>query len=327
MKLTKTRLYRGLILAAGLALGSAATGAFAETYPDKPISAAVAYGPGGATDFQARIATIPAESVLGQPIVIINRPGAGGRVGWNWAVERGTKDGYTLVVYNLPHMIAQWTQDPSLSYNANNIVPLANWGADPAVLIVPKTSPFQSINDVVEFARKNPGKLTVSGAGLYTGHHIAALQFEKAADVDINFLPAEQGGVQALQFVIGGQVNAGFNNLSDAWRNRDSIRILGVAANERVEEFLPKVPTFKEAGLDIDDTSTNLRGIAVVKGVPDQAQDYLAERLPEIFSNPKVLSKLKDSGSPSLVLDREETEALFKARTQEIESLLKDLES
>lgn len=290
-------------------------------YPEKPMSLTVAYGPGGATDLQARIAIEPAADVLGQPIKVVNRPGAGGRVGWNWAVDSGGRDGYDLIAYNLPHMIAQWTHDPSLSYNADNIVPVANWGADPAVLVVGKDSPFQSVADVVDYARANPGQLSVSGAGLYTGHHVAALQFQRAADVKINFLPAEQGGVQALQFVIGGQVQAGFNNLSDSWRNRDSLKILAVADTER-SDFLPDVPTFQEAGVEVDDLSTNLRGVAVVKGVPEPHVELLAEKLPEVFRREQVQTKLKNTGSGSLVLGPQETRELFERKTRAIKALL-----
>ncbi|MFP1677615.1 tripartite tricarboxylate transporter substrate binding protein [Alloalcanivorax sp. C16-2] len=292
-----------------------------DDYPDKPLSLTVAYGPGGATDLQARIAVEPAAEVLGQPVKVVNRPGAGGRVGWNWAVDSGGRDGYELIAYNLPHMIAQWTHEPSLSYNADNVVPVANWGADPAVLVVGKDSPFQTVADVVDYARAHPGELSVSGAGLYTGHHVAALQFQRAAGVDINFLPAEQGGVQALQFVIGGQVQAGFNNLSDSWRNRDSLKILAVADTER-SEFLPDVPTFQEAGVEVDDLSTNLRGVAVVKGVPEPHVERLAEKLPEVFRLEQVQTKLKNTGSGSLVLGPRETRELFERKTRAIKALL-----
>ncbi|PKO92827.1 MAG: C4-dicarboxylate ABC transporter substrate-binding protein [Betaproteobacteria bacterium HGW-Betaproteobacteria-10] len=308
-----------------VAIGLTATAALAGDYPDKPISLTVAYGPGGATDFQARIATMTAAGILGQPVVIVNRPGAGGRVGWNWAVERGSKDGYDLIAYNLPHMIAQWTADKSVKYNADNIIPLGNWGSDPAVLVVPKDSPFKTAKEFADHARANPGKLTVSGAGLLTGHHVATLQFEHAAKVKLNFLPAEKGGVQALQFVIGGQVQGGFNNLSDVWRNQDKLRILGIAANERDKDFLPEVPTFKESGFDIDDTSTNLRGIAAVKGTPPEVLDYIAKRLPETFNSKVVLNRLKETGSPALVLDRQQTEELFRKRTEAVKALFKEI--
>jgi tripartite-type tricarboxylate transporter receptor subunit TctC len=219
----------GALAVAGLMAMAASSPAVAD-YPDRPISVVVSYGPGGATDFQARIATMVAanEDLLGQPIVILNRPGAGGQVGWNWIIESGSKDGYTLTAYNLPHMIAQSIVFDT-QYNTENIKPLANWGADPAVLMVGSDSEFESVDDLVAWAKEHPGQLTVSGAGLYVGHHVAALQLEKAAEVDLNFIPAQRGGVEAMQLVMGGQVQAGFNNLADAFRNQDRLRILAVA--------------------------------------------------------------------------------------------------
>ncbi|HKI49279.1 MAG TPA: tripartite tricarboxylate transporter substrate binding protein, partial [Desulfobacteria bacterium] len=184
-------------------------------YPESPVSMIVTYSPGGATDFQARIVTMLAgdEKYLGQPIVIINKPGAGGQVGWNWCVQKAPKDGYTMLSYNVPHFIAQSIVFKT-KYNIHTFAPVANWGADPAVLIVGKESPFNTVQDLVEYAKKNPGKVTVSGAGLYVGHHIAFLQMSKATGVKMTYIP-EKGGVPAMQSVIAGKVKAGFNNLSD----------------------------------------------------------------------------------------------------------------
>lgn len=315
----------GALALAGLA-GLAAAPATAQDYPDKPISVVVAYGPGGATDFQARIATMVAanEDILGQPIVIVNRPGAGGQVGWNWMVESAPKDGYTLLSYNLPHMIAQSIVFDT-KYNTDNIIPLANWGADPAVLIVGSDSEFQTVDDLVAWARENPGQLSVSGAGLYVGHHVASLQLEKAADVDLNFIPAQRGGVEAMQLVMGGQVQAGFNNLADAFRNQDRLRILAVADLER-NEFIPDVPTFKELGYDVDDSSVNFRGIAAVEGVPEDVLDLLAERLPVMFENDQVKNRMEGAGAPLRVMDRAAVEEMFANREKALRELLADLE-
>ncbi|MGD9137507.1 MAG: tripartite tricarboxylate transporter substrate binding protein, partial [Desulfobacterales bacterium] len=177
-----------LVLAAFFILGMSTVSA--DDYPKSPVSMVVAYSPGGATDFQARIVTMMAglEKYLGQPIVIINKPGAGGQVGWNWCVEKGTKDGYTMLAYNVPHFIAQ-SNVYKTKYDINTFEPVANWGADPAVLIVPKDSPFNSMQDLVDFAKQNPKKVTVSGAGMFVGHHIALLQFQKAAGIQLTYIP------------------------------------------------------------------------------------------------------------------------------------------
>jgi len=167
-------------------------------YPDRPISVVVAYNPGGATDFQARLVTMmaahPKKDYLGQPIVIINKPGAGGKVGWNWFASKARNDGYDLAAYNVPHFISQSIVFDDTKYNIDNLEPIANWGADPAVLIVGPDSQFNSVADLLKFAKANPGKVTFSGAGKFVGHHIAFLQFQKASGVKITYVP-HTGGV------------------------------------------------------------------------------------------------------------------------------------
>ncbi|MEM6406708.1 MAG: tripartite tricarboxylate transporter substrate binding protein, partial [Pseudomonadota bacterium] len=184
-------------------------------YPDRPVMLMVSYGAGGATDFQARIVTMTAgnQDALGMPIAIINKPGAGGRVGWNWLATRAKTDGYILGAYNVPHFIAQSVKG-GVNYSIDSFEPIANWGADPAVFIVPADSPFKTMADVLNWAREHPGKLTFSGAGLFVGHHIAALQIEKAAGVKMAYIPNKSGGAGAMKAVIAGEVMAGVNNLS-----------------------------------------------------------------------------------------------------------------
>jgi tripartite-type tricarboxylate transporter receptor subunit TctC len=319
-------------IAAGLSLllGSATAAA---DYPDKPVTLTVAYGAGGATDFQARIVTMMAAKedkqgnavyLNGQPMVILNRPGAGGQVGWNRFVQKAKPDGYELAAYNVPHFIAQSIVFPKkVKYNIDNLEPVANWGADPAVLIVNKDSPFNSVQDVVDYAKANPGKLTVSGAGLYVGHHIANLQFDRAAGVKTKYVPAG-GGVKGMQFVLGGQTMAGFNNLSDAYRSRDRLKILAVADLHR-NDFLPDVPTLKEAGLDVDDSSVNFRGIMAPKGTPEAALKVLADKVPAMFKDKKVAKKMEAGGSPMRIMTREQVQTMWQERQAYLTDLLKDL--
>ena len=293
--------------------------------PDRPIRLVVAYGPGGATDFQARIATLAAgkKDFLGVPIVIFNRPGAGGRVGWTQFATKAKPNGYNLAAYNIPHFIAQSIVFKT-PYTIDNLEPIANWGADPAVLIVPKDSPFNSAKDLLDYARKNPGKTTVNGAGKFVGHHIAFLQLQKAADVKMTYVPTKGGGTQAMKNVMGGQVSAGFNNLSDAFRSRDSIKILAVADLTR-HEFLPEVPTFKETGVDVDDSSVNFRGIMAPKGTPPEIIAFLAKQVPKMFGDKKTLGKMASTGSPSRIMNRKEVQAMWKERQAYLTELLKDL--
>lgn len=318
------KILAGMAMAAALAAGNVQAG----EYPERPIMMMVSYGAGGATDFQARIVTMTAgnKDALGMPIAIINKPGAGGRVGWNWFAKDAENDGYTLGAYNIPHFVAQSIKG-GVSYSKDSFEPIANWGADPAVFIVGKDSKFNSMKDVVAYARANPGKLTFSGAGLFVGHHIAALQIEKAAGVKMKYIPTKGGGAAAMKDVIAGNVLAGVNNLSDAFRAQSAgnIKILGVADVQRNTEFLPDVPTLKEQGLDVDNSSVNFRGIMVPKGTPQAIIDKLAKTVPAMFKNKRVAKKMKAGGSPMHIMTRDEVLAMWQKREDSLKGLLKGL--
>lgn len=296
----------------------------ADTFPDAPLTLVVVYTPGGATDLQARISAIKAQDpkYFGQPMVILNKPGAGGMSGWNWFMDRGSKDGLTITAYNMPHFIAQSIVNKT-RYNINTFEPLGNWGADPAVLCVAKDSKFKSVDDLVKYAKENPGKLTINGAGLFVGHHIATLQLQKAAGLKVTYIP-EKGGTDALQSVLSGKVLAGFNNLADVYRSQDRLNILAIADVKR-HEFLPDVPTFRELGIDIDDASVNFRGYAMPKGVDPAIVDKAAKIVPAMFNDPEVVKRMRESGSPMLILDREQVKKMFAEKQKTLEALLKDL--
>ncbi len=320
-----------LIAAAAMAvmglMGLTGGAAQAGEYPDRPIMMMVSYGAGGATDFQARIVTMVAgnEDMLGMPVAIINKPGAGGRVGWNWFATQADADGYTLAAYNIPHFIAQSIKG-GVDYSADSFEPIANWGADPAVFVVAADSEMNSMDDVVNFARENPGKLTFSGAGLFVGHHIAALQLEKAAGVKMAYIPTKGGGAAAMKAVIAGDVMGGVNNLSDAFRAQaaGNVKILGVFDLER-SDFLPDVPTLKEQGYDVDNASVNFRGIMVPKGTPQEVIDKLAATVPAMFENPRVAAKMKAGGSPMRIMTRDEVLEMWAAREETLRELLSGL--
>ena len=316
-----------IIAGAALAVMSLTSAALAEEYPERPIMMMVSYGAGGATDFQARIVTMTSgnEDALGMPIAIINKPGAGGRVGWNWFATQADADGYTLAAYNVPHFIAQSIKG-GVEYSADSFEPIANWGADPAVFVVGADSPFNSMEDVVAYAKENPGKLTVSGAGLFVGHHIAALQIDKAAGTKMAYIPTKGGGAAAMKAVIAGEVMGGINNLSDAFRAQEAgnVKILGVADLER-NAFLPDVPTMMEQGLDVDNSSVNFRGVMVPKGTPPEVIEKLAVTVPAMFGNDRVAKKMEAGGSPMHIMTRDEVIEMWAQRQQTLNELLAGL--
>lgn len=310
----------------GLMIGLAQT-AGAEghaSYPERPIMMVVSYGAGGATDYQARIVTRDAgdADALGMPVAILNKPGDGGRLGWNWFATKATADGYTLSAYNVPHFIAQSIKG-GVDYSTASFEPIANWGADPAVFVVAHDSPMNSMADVVAFAKASPGALSVSGAGLFVGHHIAELQLEKAAGITMEYIPSKGGGAAAMKAVIAGDVMGGVNNLSDAYRAREAglIRVLGLFDLQR-HAFMDDVPTLLEQGFDVDNASVNFRGVMVPKGTPQGIIDQLAKTLPKMFARPSIKAKMQASGSPMRIMNRAEVQQMWAQRQQTLTELL-----
>jgi len=293
-------------------------------FPSKPLVMTIPYGAGGATDFQARIVTMVAseQEHLGQPIQIVNKTGQGGRAGWSWFAENAKDTGYDIASYNVPHFIAQSIKFET-PYNIDTLEPIANWGADPAVLVVPANSEFKNVADLVRYARANPGKLAISGAGKFVGHHIALLQLEKAARIKTNYI-TDKGGAAALQQVVEGEVQAGFNNMSDAYRIGSDVRILAIADEQR-HEVIPAVPTFREMALDIDNSSVNYRGLMVPKCTSQAVIDRLSAAALKMFNNKTVVDRMKEGGAPLRVMDRETVKEMWTKRQAELAVLLRGL--
>ena len=254
-----------------------------EGFPEKPVQMIVAYSAGAATDAQARPLLKYFQEEFGQPLVIVNIAGAGGTTGWNQFVQQ-VPDGYHMTVYNLPHIIAKSMLEETL-YTPEDFIPVVHWGFDPVAIGVLPDSPFNSIQDIVDHAKENPKNITAGTAGLFVGQHLAILQLEKEAGIELTTLPFP-GAADAQAAIMGGQIDVNFGNLSDMYRLGDEIKILGITSAER-HEYMPDVPTVKEQGYEV--LMSTDRGIAVHKDTPQEVIDILEEGFMKIMSNPDYL--------------------------------------
>jgi tripartite-type tricarboxylate transporter receptor subunit TctC len=146
-------------------------------------------------------------------------------------------------------------------------------------------------------------------------------RFMKAAGIQMTYIP-EQGGTDAITSVISGKIQAGFNNLSDAYRNKQRIKILGICDVQRDKDFLPEVPTFKEAGFpEVDDTSVNLRGLAFPKGVDPALIDKVAATLAKMFESKIIKDAMFMGGCPLKIMTREQVIQMFNERQKTLSVL------
>lgn len=262
-------------------------------WPDKPIRMVIPYPAGGGADNTARVVAQQLSIELGQQIIIDNKPGAGGVIGAE-LVSKSAADGYT-VLYDA----SAFTVNPSLrklpfdarkDFIAVSLVAIA-----PQILVVPPSSPFKTVAEILDFARKNPGKLSFASAGGGTGSHLAGEDFNEQAKVNLLHVPYK-GGAPALTDVVGGQVSAYFGNVASTVGFVKSGKLKGLAVTTRTRlATLPDVPTLSESGLQ-GYYSVEWNGVFVPKGTPPEIVQRLNKALKASVNDPKVKQKLLEFG-------------------------------
>lgn len=291
--------------------------ALADKYPSKPIVLIVPYSPGGGTDIAARVIAKFVEPYLGQPIVVENKAGAGGQVGWS-AFAKAKPDGYTIGFVNSPAILLVKALRDNVPFKISDFVPIANIQLDPGVIVVHPDSPLKTMNDFIEYAKKNPGKLNLGGDGPQSNYHLQAVVMEKQLGIKTNFV-SYSGSGPTVTAILGKQLDAAISSISSAAQHIEAKRLHALALIDR-DKFasLPSIPLIKEAiGVDISPIGASMRGIAVPKGVSEDKIKVLEEAFAKLMKDPKFLEKTKEMGVPlkymngkqfSEALDRDEKE-------------------
>jgi tripartite-type tricarboxylate transporter receptor subunit TctC len=257
------RPFRALCAFLGLvATGLVASGA--EPWPARSISLVVAFPPSTTPDFAARAIAQDLSGVLGHPVVVETRAGAGGVVG-SATVAKAPADGHTLLVTGVGPSVLRPLVDDKLAYDAvADFAPIILIGDGPNMLAVSPQSGFASVRDVVAYAKQNPGKLTIGHSGPGTINHLIGLLFAAEAGIEANFI-AYAGSAPIVTNLAGGHIDAGF---IAAGPSSGAAKILAAATDERVG-FLPSVPTLKDTGFPAVVGST-WNGIFAPAGLPPE---------------------------------------------------------
>lgn len=261
---------------------------------DQPITMIVAYSPGGATDIAARLAAVYIEKYLGQSLVVINRPGAGGEIGFT-ALAEAKSDGYTVGLINTPNVLTIPMQRKT-RYSLESFIPVAQLMDDPDAFLVMKDSPLSNLKDLVAYAKANPNKVTYGTSGIGSDDHIAAEMFALAAGVQMKHVPFD-GAASNRTALLGNHIMLGVFNISEAaeYVTTGQIKILGQMADER-QELFPDTPTFKEQGFDVLMAST--RGIAIPAGTPEDIVNKFAEACEKAIRDPEFQQKCAAASLP-----------------------------
>lgn len=270
---------------------------FAAGYPAKPITMIVAYSAGGGSDLAARTVAQYMEKYLGQAVIVENRSGAGGQIGFT-TLAKAKADGYTIGMLNVPAMNMLASLRPNATYKSSQLVPIGNVILDPVVLAVGANSTFDGMSDFVEFAKDNPGKIILGVDGPQTNAQLQPLIMQSALDIKINYV-FYNGAAPALTAAIGGHTFGTTPGASEAqpYVDNGQIKVLAVFSEERFPG-LPDVPTFKEAtGLDISYVPSN-RGFGIPLGVPDDIKKKLEKTLEQVVNDPDFQARAEEIGLP-----------------------------
>lgn len=298
--------WRSLWILAGALIAGAA---FGQPWPAKPIQVIVPFPP-GSVDAKVRIVIERVGKILGQPLVMINKPGAGMRIGTEQML-RSAPDGYTIGVAVQANTWISPEIDPSASYSAKDMTMLGMSFESPMVLVANPKSAIRSVDDLLRTARTQPGKLNYAGP---TGGSMFRISFEvlkTRTGINLTFVPY-RGLALALQDIAGGQVDVGFaDSGSIPLIKADRLRALAVAAPKRLRT-LPEVPTFAELGIDFE--SQPWLGFSAPLGLPPAVERRLVEAFAEALRSPDVRSALESSGETTVLTDT--SPAAMRARIQ-----------
>ena len=281
-----------LLTLAALALALAAP---AHAWPDKTITLVVPFPPGGSTDTLARSIGAEMQKKLGQTVIVDNKAGATGTIG-TAQVARAAPDGYTVLVSSLgPFVIAPYLIK-NVPYDAGKDLDLLTVAVQaPNVLVVPAASPFKSVADVIAAQKKTPEKITFASSGNGSSDHLTAELFWLQSGTSGIHVPYK-GGAPAISDLLGGQVDASFQNINAILPhvNAGKLRALAVTGAKR-SALLPNVPTLSESGVKDADVYS-WQGIAAPKGLPADVKAKLHGALVAALNDPAVRPKLLEVG-------------------------------
>ncbi len=274
---------------------SAAAIAAPQDWPQRPVSVVVPFPPGGSSDAIARMLTVPLNEKLGQPFVIDNRPGATGAIGATF-VKRAPADGYTMMVASIgvyavnPFLQKNLAYDPARDFDLLTVAVRA-----PNVLVANPRFPANTLQELVAYMKKNPGKVSFASSGAGSSDHLTAALFWQKSSTDGLHVPYKGGG-PAISDLLAGQVDVSFQNINAVLQHirAGKLKAMAVTSDKR-SPVLPNVPTMAEAGVK-DVEVYSWQGVAAPRGLPPEVKSRLHGALVSSLNDPKMRQKLSENG-------------------------------
>ena len=302
---------RWMALAAGVSLAAVSTLAVAQAWPAKPIKYVVPFAAGGTTDILARTISEKLSVALGQPVIVENKPGAGGGLGAA-EVAKAAPDGYTIMGGTISTHAINATLYKSLPYDpVKDFAAITLIARVPNMLVINNDIPAKDVAELIALMKANPGKWSFASSGNGTSQHLSGELFKGMAGVDMQHIPYK-GSPPALTDVMGGQVSMTFDNITTAWplAKGGKLRALAVTTAKR-SPVSPEVPTLAESGLPGYEIGS-WQGVFAPAGTPPDIVKRLNTEIVKIINSPDVQKKLLELGAEPVGNSSEEFTALVK---------------
>jgi tripartite-type tricarboxylate transporter receptor subunit TctC len=296
----------------GLAFFAFLTATFAQTWPTKPVKWIVPFAPGGTTDILARTISEKLTVALGQPVIVENKPGAGGGVGADFTAK-SPPDGYTIMGGTISTHAINASLYKSLPYDpVKDFVPITMIVRLPNLLVVNPEIPAKNVTELITLLKANPGKYSFASSGNGTSQHLSGELFKSIAGVDMQHIPYK-GSPPALQDVVAGQVAMTFDNITTAWplAKAGKLRALAVTTAKR-SAIAPEIPTLSESGLTGYEVGS-WQGVFAPAGTPPAIVARLNAEIVKIINMPEVKEKLIALGAEPVGNSSEEFGAIVKS--------------
>lgn len=310
--MTNTTIPRRILLAAGTGLLAAPALAQPAWPAGRPIEVIIGFAPGGGTDVMVRaLAQFLSVELPGANFVVVNRPGAGGETAYV-ALQAARPDGFTLGTINTPGYVSLGVQR-RVRYDTAQIRLLARLVDDPSAFVVHRDSPYRSLRDLVEAAKRRPGTISVASSGVGTDDHLGLTLFEAASGTEFIHAPFAGAG-PVRNAVLARQIDVAGLNLGEIGmlgQENPALRALA-AMGERRWELMPEVPTFREEGFDV--VMTSERGLAAPRAIPAEIARRLEEAMARVVAKPEWIEKARQLELPMAFLPGAQWEAQLPAQ-------------
>jgi tripartite-type tricarboxylate transporter receptor subunit TctC len=287
---------RNLLQATSLVIAMPSLAWAQDKYPSKPITLICPYAAGGNADQRSRQIGRFLSTALGSPVIVDNKPGAGGNIGTE-AIARAKPDGYTIGMGNFAPLAVNPTMFKKMNFDpAKDLVPVCLIEKGPLVLMVPANSPFKSVKDIMAAAKASPGKLSFASGGLGGSHHLSGEMFKSLAGVSITHIPYK-GGAPATTDLMGGQVDMMFEQMYSAAPSirAGKLRALAITSKTRSPLF-PDLPTMAEAGVPGFEVQ-NWQGLVAPAGTPAALIKLLNETTNKALADPTIKEQMLGQGN------------------------------